>query len=179
MSIHVQVRWCGNEAGAADYPNWSTGSSNGGDADSLDWCPAEVDTTLQNADQWFYNPSVGLRSLKVLKDVYHASVGRNGERTSKVHSLHQCSFVLLFLIFCIQHLMRAFCQTCAVQWSLRYRDINWLTMLSMWRPHMTWSMSHLLLYFNFFVCACANEQPCHSVYLLHASTDNNLWWHLI
>ena len=37
------------------------------------------DTTLQNADQWFYNPVAGVRALGVLKDVYHNSVGRNGE----------------------------------------------------------------------------------------------------
>lgn len=72
------VRWCGTEAGAADYPNWSTGPDGGGDPNSPYWCPAEVDTTLQNFDQWFYNPTAGLRSLDVLKGVYHNSVGRNG-----------------------------------------------------------------------------------------------------
>ncbi len=76
--LHKQIRWCGTESGSADYPNWSTGPDGGGDPDSPYWCPAEVDTTLQNADQWFYNPGVGLRSLEVLKGVYHTSVGRNG-----------------------------------------------------------------------------------------------------
>jgi alpha-L-fucosidase len=72
------VRWIGTEAGVAPYPNWCTGSTGQGDPNSNAWVPAEIDTTLQNSDQWFYNPQVGLRDLATLQGIYHGSVGRNG-----------------------------------------------------------------------------------------------------
>ena len=71
------VRWVGTEAGAAPDPTWSTGYSKGGDPDSDIYQPAEADTTLQNEDEWFYNGTVGIRSLGGLLDVYHGTVGRN------------------------------------------------------------------------------------------------------
>mmetsp|Transcript_35609 Transcript_35609/g.63321 ORF Transcript_35609/g.63321 Transcript_35609/m.63321 type:complete len:467 (+) Transcript_35609:39-1439(+) len=71
------VRWVGNEGGNAPIPDWSTGYANGGDPNADIFQPTEADTTLQNGDQWFYNPSVGLRSMKELVDVYHQTVGRN------------------------------------------------------------------------------------------------------
>ena len=49
----------------------------GGDPDSDIYQPAEADTTLQNEDEWFYNGTVGIRSLGALLDVYHGTVGRN------------------------------------------------------------------------------------------------------
>ncbi len=48
------VRWVGNEVGNAPDPNWSTGTSGGGDPDSPVFCPAECDTTLQIFDRWFW-----------------------------------------------------------------------------------------------------------------------------
>ncbi|XP_062507751.1 uncharacterized protein LOC134184152 isoform X2 [Corticium candelabrum] len=72
------IRWIGTEAGRAPDPNWSTGESGGGDSDSSVWCPAECDTTLQNHDRWFYSSSEGIRSLDELIDVYHQTVGHNG-----------------------------------------------------------------------------------------------------
>ena len=71
------VRWVGTEAGVAPDPTWSTGYSGGGDPDSDIFQPAEADTTLQEGDQWFYNATVGVRSLATLLDVYHGTVGRN------------------------------------------------------------------------------------------------------
>jgi len=76
------VRWVGTESGHAPYPNWATGTSNGGDPNSKDWCPAECDFTLQNDDTWFYNPNVGVHSLKDLVSIYHDSVG------------HGCNFLI-------------------------------------------------------------------------------------
>ncbi|KAH3744955.1 Alpha-L-fucosidase 1 [Pelomyxa schiedti] len=63
------IRWVGTESGHAPYPNWSTGTTDGGDPDSTDWCPAECDTTLQNGDKWFYDKWVGLRTLRELQQV--------------------------------------------------------------------------------------------------------------
>jgi hypothetical protein len=51
----------------------------------------QVDTTLQNMDQWFYHPVVGLRELPELQKVYHGSVGRNGN----THCF--CVFILSYL----------------------------------------------------------------------------------
>ena len=71
------LRWVGTEAGTAPDPCWSAGYANGGDPNSNVYQPAEADTTLQNGDQWFWNPSAGIRSLAELQAVYHATVGRN------------------------------------------------------------------------------------------------------
>jgi alpha-L-fucosidase len=65
------TRWIGTEAGVAPDPCWSTGEKSGaGDPNSTVWNPGEADTTLQNGDNWFWNPSVGLRTLAQLTDVY-------------------------------------------------------------------------------------------------------------
>lgn len=48
------ARWVGNERGDAPDPNWSTGTSGGGDPNSPIFCPAECDTTLQLFDRWFW-----------------------------------------------------------------------------------------------------------------------------
>ena len=71
------VRWVGTEAGVAPEADWSTGFSGGGDPASTLFQPAESDTTLQNGDQWFYDASVGIRSLASLIDVFHGTVGRS------------------------------------------------------------------------------------------------------
>lgn len=72
------VRWIGTEAGTAPASDWSTGYTGGGDPDADIFQPAECDTTLQNGDAWFYNPTIGIRSLATLVGVYHGTVGRNG-----------------------------------------------------------------------------------------------------
>ena len=84
------MRWIGNENGLAPDPTWSTGSCEmgngghgplpqGGDPDAPDWCPAEVDSTLQANDAWFWLPPAlnPLNSLAALVESYHASRGRN------------------------------------------------------------------------------------------------------
>lgn len=49
------IRWIGNEDGYAPQETWSTGHEDGaGDPNDAIFCPAEVDSTLQQADQWFY-----------------------------------------------------------------------------------------------------------------------------
>ena len=66
------ARWVGTEAGVAPDPCWSTGTAvGGGDPNSTVWNPAESDTTLQNGDNWFWDPGAGLRSLATLVEVYH------------------------------------------------------------------------------------------------------------
>eukprot|EP01123_Difflugia_compressa_P004570 TRINITY_DN16005_c0_g1_i1.p1 TRINITY_DN16005_c0_g1~~TRINITY_DN16005_c0_g1_i1.p1 ORF type:complete len:461 (+),score=96.01 TRINITY_DN16005_c0_g1_i1:179-1384(+) len=70
------VRWIGTETGHAPYPNWATGTSNGGDPTSPVWCPPECDFTLQKYDLWFYNHLVGVHTLQELVSIYHDSVGR-------------------------------------------------------------------------------------------------------
>ena len=72
------VRWVGTEAGTAPDPCWSAGFAQGGDPTAAVFQPAECDTTLQNNDAWFYSPTVGIRSLATLVDIYHTTVGRNG-----------------------------------------------------------------------------------------------------
>ena len=55
------------------------------------------DTTLQEADVWFYQPGQGIRPLAELIKVYHQTVGRNGvlemdfaiDRTGKVAPSHE------------------------------------------------------------------------------------------
>jgi len=75
------VRWAGTEAGVAGDPNWSTADSSlqsgPGNPNATGFFPANCDTTLQEGDQWSYNPSVGLRTLAELIAVYHSTVGRN------------------------------------------------------------------------------------------------------
>ena len=72
------TRWVGTESGVAPDPCWSTGEQSGpGDPNSTVWNPGESDTTLQLGDNWFWDPSAGLRSLAQLTDVYHSTVGSN------------------------------------------------------------------------------------------------------
>ena len=75
------VRWAGTEGGVAPVDTWSTSASvtayGAGDPNAGFFFPANCDTTLQENDQWAYNPKVGLRSLKELITVYHSTVGRN------------------------------------------------------------------------------------------------------
>ena len=78
---HDAVRWAGTEGGVAPPDTWSTSANvmayGAGDPDAGFFFPANCDTTLQEQDQWAYNPAVGLRTLKELIVVYHATVGRN------------------------------------------------------------------------------------------------------
>ena len=84
------IRWIGTENGYAPDPTWSSGScgrgnavcadcegGNGGDPDSDDWCAAEVDSTLQLHDTWFYVEHLALHSLSDLQNSFHESLGRN------------------------------------------------------------------------------------------------------
>ena len=90
------VRWCGNEAGAAGDPNWSTmdptavpypgASGDGviaalqsGDPHGSVWRPAETDTSIRPG--WFHHPGEDQRvkSLDQLTDIWFTSVGRNSK----------------------------------------------------------------------------------------------------
>ncbi len=72
------VRWVGTEAGHAPDPCWSTaayGTYGAGDPNAATWFPAETDFTLQNGDNWFYNPTVGVHSPSDLRSMYEGSAG--------------------------------------------------------------------------------------------------------
>jgi alpha-L-fucosidase len=90
------VRWCGNEKGAAGDPNWSTidpaavtvpGASGPGVTRALlhgaatgsVWRPAEADTSIRPG--WFYHASEDdrVRTIDQLFDLYLSSVGRNSK----------------------------------------------------------------------------------------------------
>jgi alpha-L-fucosidase len=90
------VRWCGNEIGAAGDPNWSTvdpkavpypGADGPGIISALQhgdpkgslWRPAEVDVSIRPG--WFYhaNQNERVRSVQNLIDLYCSSVGRNSK----------------------------------------------------------------------------------------------------
>jgi len=90
------VRWCGNEAGVAGDPNWSTvnpavvmypGANDPGVADELlhgdpagtVWRPAEVDVSIRPG--WFNHEGedARVRSIDNLVSLYFTSVGRNGK----------------------------------------------------------------------------------------------------
>src|SRR5207245_11183409 len=90
------VRWCGNEAGAAGDPNWSTmdptavpypgASGDGviaalqsGDPHGSVWRHAETDTSIRPG--WFHHPGEDQRvkSLDQLTDIWFTSVGRNSK----------------------------------------------------------------------------------------------------
>ena len=74
------VRWVGTESGRPDYPIWSTSTnceSGQGDPHGNSFCPAETDTTLQEGDHWFWRPSLPIRSLFELQQVYFSSIGQN------------------------------------------------------------------------------------------------------
>jgi len=90
------VRWCGNEAGVAGDPNWSTvdpaavpypGASGDaviaalqhGDPGGPVWRPAETDTSIRPG--WFYHPAEDERVKPVdqLAGIWLTSVGRNSK----------------------------------------------------------------------------------------------------
>lgn len=72
------VRWVGTESGLAPYPCWSTADKAGSGSPTSDqWFPAETDFTLQNGDNWFYNPHAGVHSPTDLRKMYEVSVGHN------------------------------------------------------------------------------------------------------
>jgi alpha-L-fucosidase len=90
------VRWCGNEAGAAGDPNWATmdpaavpypGASGDniivalqhGDPHGSVWRPAETDTSIRPG--WFHHPGEDerVKPLDQLTDIWFTSVGRNSK----------------------------------------------------------------------------------------------------
>ena len=83
------IRWCGNEAGVASYPNWYTvpaaaartgvATDSQASPDGDVWLPSEMDTTLLD-HKWFWgrNTERMIKSLDRLMDVYYKSVGRGG-----------------------------------------------------------------------------------------------------
>jgi len=90
------VRWCGNEAGAAGDPNWATvdpaavpypgASGDGviaalqhGDPHGSVWRPAETDTSIRPG--WFHHPAENerVKSADQLTDIWFTSVGRNSK----------------------------------------------------------------------------------------------------
>ena len=75
------ISWVGTESGFPDGDDiWSTGCEGGnpGHPDSPDWCPKGCDTTLQLNDRWFHVTEADIRSLEVMVQIYHKTVGRNG-----------------------------------------------------------------------------------------------------
>ena len=73
------VRWIGTEAGRSPKDTWSTTNSptGAGQRNGSLFAPAEADTTLQQQDQWFFNPHVEPRTLADLQSVYAQTVGHN------------------------------------------------------------------------------------------------------
>jgi len=90
------VRWCGNEAGAAGDPNWSTihpaavpypGAPGGaviaalqhGDPHGSVWRPAETDVSIRPG--WFYHAAEDeqVKTVDQLTDIWFTSVGRNSK----------------------------------------------------------------------------------------------------
>jgi alpha-L-fucosidase len=90
------VRWCGNEHGAAGDPNWSTvdpdavpfpGASGPGVTEALQhgdpngtvWRPAETNTSIRPG--WFYHSSEDdqVKTVDQLVELYMQSVGRNSK----------------------------------------------------------------------------------------------------
>ena len=90
------VRWCGNERGAAGDPNWSMvdpsivtypgadgpgiiASLQHGDPAGTAWRPAEVDVSIRPG--WFHHATedARVRSVENLLTLYETSVGRNGK----------------------------------------------------------------------------------------------------
>jgi alpha-L-fucosidase len=89
------LRWAGNERGAAGDPNWCTvdpatvpvpglsgdeviASLQHGDPDGSVWRPAECDVSIRPG--WFWHPAEddAVRVLDNMFELYLASVGRNG-----------------------------------------------------------------------------------------------------
>ena len=90
------VRWCGNEAGVAGDPNWSTmdpaavpypgapgdaviAALQHGDPQGSVWRPAEVDVSIRPG--WFYHPAEDerVKTVDQLTDIWFTSVGRNSK----------------------------------------------------------------------------------------------------
>jgi alpha-L-fucosidase len=84
------ARWIGTEAGVAPDPTWSTGScamgnpvcndcqgGDGGSPTDPNWCPAEVDSTMQQFDTWFYVEGLAVHPLRDLQATYLTSLGHN------------------------------------------------------------------------------------------------------
>jgi len=90
------VRWCGNEAGAAGDPNWSTmdpaavpypgapgdaviAALQHGDPHGSVWRPAETDTSIRPG--WFYHAAEDerVKTVEQLADIWFTSVGRNSK----------------------------------------------------------------------------------------------------
>jgi len=90
------VRWCGNEAGAAGDPNWSTvnpaavpypgaagdaviAALQHGDPHGSVWRPAETDTSIRPG--WFHHAAedARVRGVDQLADIWFTSVGRNSK----------------------------------------------------------------------------------------------------
>ncbi|KAI8524122.1 hypothetical protein RHMOL_Rhmol13G0125100 [Rhododendron molle] len=82
------VRWVGDESGAAATTCWSvfnvsaakigdtdTKYSRGGDPFGHDWVPAECDVSIRPG--WFWHPSEVPKSAVTLLNIYYKSVGRN------------------------------------------------------------------------------------------------------
>jgi alpha-L-fucosidase len=98
------LRWIGTEMGDPLYPVWSTGASNGaGNMTSPNFVPPTCDTTLQDDDTWFWDPTKGIRSLSELIQVYHLTVGQNCvlemdfaiDTTGNVHPTHAAQYAAL------------------------------------------------------------------------------------
>ena len=83
------IRWVGNENGAAGNPCWCTLNAadfapgisdekrlNRGDRPGTDWMPAECDVSIRPG--WFYHPADDnkVKSPRALLDLYFKSVGR-------------------------------------------------------------------------------------------------------
>jgi alpha-L-fucosidase len=90
------VRWCGNEAGAAGDPNWSTmdpaavpypgapgdaviAALQHGDPQGSVWRPAETDVSIRPG--WFHHAAEDerVKSVDQLTDIWFTSVGRNSK----------------------------------------------------------------------------------------------------
>lgn len=72
------LRWMGAESGLAPYPMWATadaGADGSGSPSGAYFMPAETDFTLQNFDQWFYSPIVGVHSPSDLRTMVETSTG--------------------------------------------------------------------------------------------------------
>ena len=90
------VRWCGNEAGVAGDPNWSTmdpaavpypgapgdaviAALQHGDPQGSVWRPAEVDVSIRPG--WFHHAAEDerVKTVDQLTDIWFTSVGRNSK----------------------------------------------------------------------------------------------------
>ena len=90
------VRWCGNEAGAAGDPNWSTmdlvavpypgapgdaviAALQHGDPEGAVWRPAEADVSIRPG--WFHHAAEDerVKTVEQLTDIWFTSVGRNSK----------------------------------------------------------------------------------------------------